>query len=307
MIKIRATVTALYCAAAVATVVSAPAIAATTTYISPVATVTKNTIAVSIVDYTPFFDDVFSLDVAVIDIQAPHSDDIFTPDEINYFEFTKVVTDTVVSFDTTEKFVLSPVDLNTATGTVEPDPTAAVDTMAKVFTRPDVVDTAIAAQSIANHPKPAKSEFPTATDAINSFNVGQVSDDQPTATDETAVDFTRPDVADTAIVTDDPAKDFTRPDVADTTVATDEAAKDTEKPLSHNAVAADTSVFNFGSVLDDAAVISQDDAKTFVKVLFPNTGGGDPVSVSDSLSYNFIAGTVNRALNGAQMNRTAFN
>lgn len=303
MIKIRATVSVLSSAVALATVLSAPVVRASVTYTQPVATIVSAPVAqATLVDFTPFYDDFFSVDLAELHVQPLYADLISVPDQLNNFVFLKVLAETVLVPDSVSKFLLSPVDFNLATGAVDPDPAVSTDTMAKVMSRPNVADTAIASDSPAKHPKPAKSDTAIASDAINSFTVGQVSTDQPTATDATAVNLSRPDVADTAIATDDPAKDFSRPNVADTAIASDATAKLVESVRTDTAVSTDTRAFLIGSVQSDTSIVSDTDI-----VFAVGAALSDTAAASDSLSYALILGNVSRVLNGPSFNRTAFN
>lgn len=303
MIRIRATVSVLSSAVALATVLSAPVVRASVTYTQPVATVVSAPVVqATLVDYTPFYDDLFSVDLAELHVQPFYTDVVTTPDQINNFVFVKSISEAVVAIDSLTNFLQVQVDFNLATGAVDPDPAVSTDTMAMNLSRPNVADTAIASDSPAKHPQPAKSDTAIASDAINSFNVGQVSDDQPTATDGTAVNLSRPDVADTAIASDDPAKDLSRPNVTDTAIASDAAAKDMGKVSSDTTISTDSAVFFTTSVQDDTATT---DATNIVFSV--GSALSDAAAASDSLSYSLILGIVERVMNGPALNRAAFN
>lgn len=303
MRRIRATITTLYCATAVAAVVSAPVLAGKPTYIAPVASVSAMAITVTVVNYTPFYDDVFALDVAVIDMSTGFSDDAFIPDQINTFAVNKVLTDATSVIDSAAKFIQSPFDRNKGTGTVDPDPAVITDTLAKTFARPNVADSAIVSQSIAKHMQPAVPDAIVSTDLINFFDVQKVEGDSPFALDELAVNLSRPDVTDIALATDDPAKALSRPNVADAAGATDALVKTIGDVITDTFAVTDAApVFNATSVLQDAAPIAD------TNIAFNASHvEADAAAVDDVFSFSLILGVVSRVLDGGPFNRTGFN
>jgi hypothetical protein len=100
------------------------------------------------------------------DIGKNPSDTATPADAITSFDVAAALADTVTMTDTTAKTFVEAVDYDRNDTDVDPDPVAATDVMAKDFTRPDITDTAVAADDNAKTVNTVRTDIVSMADAL---------------------------------------------------------------------------------------------------------------------------------------------
>jgi hypothetical protein len=229
----------------------------------------------------------------------------------------KVVTDSVTSADTVNtkhvgKSLTDEVTTNDAINTfdtakVVADSASITDETAKELTRPNVTDSVTAADTSFTSPGLGKTETVTASDILNSFNVGKTLTDSATASDAVNTFAVNKVLTDSVEITDfiaktpgyefdfdvvdadadpDPvtatdvmAKSLTRPDITDAATATDAAAKAFTRPdVTDSATMADAAAFTVDDVQTDSVSATDAAALTFGGVQTDSVTASDTVT-----------------------------
>ena len=113
---------------------------------------------------------------------------------------------------------------------------------------------------------------------FRSFDIGQVTIDVATATDDVAISFNA-SFSDTATAPDTAAKDLTRPDVADTATMADTTVKDAGKVATDSVTGADALVADVGKTLTDNTA-----AVTDAAIFDQNKSPSDSVTGTDTIN-----------------------
>jgi hypothetical protein len=122
------------------------------------------------------------------DIGVNPSDAATATDAVNTFAVNKVLTDTVEMTDFIAKTPGYNFDFDVVDADADPDPVTMGDVMAKEFTRPNITDTATAADAPAFAVNNLQTDAVTMAEAT-AFAVDDVQTDSVTATDATALNF----------------------------------------------------------------------------------------------------------------------
>lgn len=162
---IRARVTIVSAALAVVAAVSYVHIAAKVTMPSVVAKATmKPKLGYRFVDPLTSQDSFGMTDDKSFDMTKIRSDVVATSDRIDYKNMTKVLADGFAMHDDIRSVNVKPVDLNTTTGDVDPDPVVMQEIVRLSLSRPDVADAVSATDTVEFHSELSRSDAVAVSD-----------------------------------------------------------------------------------------------------------------------------------------------
>lgn len=226
-------------------------------------------------------------------------------DGIDYINVIKVLQDSVTTTDNKFVSVLHhPIDLDSSTVGVEPDPVGASDFPAFNLSRPDVADSVTNSDFAAYHPQPVYSDTVATNDGIDYFVGEKILQDNAV----TAASYIGPFVmtsvrSDSADTSDD--KNFTVTHIeTDAVASTDDKVFAVQPVLVDSVLTNETHLSIITKILSDV-VATSDSADLLV---IPLRVFGDGSSTSDNLVVAEITTAVDsRAVNGFAFNSTNFN